>query len=294
MKKWIAAVAVVFGLTVITACGNGTVVDTKAGKITENEFVKELKDKYGKQVLQDMVYKKLLSKKYKVTDKEVNDKIHELMQENNITSQDQLQSVLASQGVTMKDFRDDVKTQVLLFKATTDGVKVSDKEMRDYFNKNKNSLIEVKASHILVKDKKKADEILQKLKNGEDFAKLAKTYSTDDATKNKGGDLGWIKKGQMVAAFEKAAFSMKKGELSGPVKTEYGYHIIKVTDRKDSYEDFKSEIKNKILEQKAKPTQEVLDKLVKENDVKVKDKQFKDLFNTSVTTSSGSDSNAKK
>ncbi len=96
----------------------------------------------------------------------------------------------------------------------------------------------VHASHILIPAAgdtlaalNKAKEILQRIKNGEDFAKLAKGYSLDPISASRGGDLGWFGKGMMVPPFEKAAFSAKIGEVVGPVKSDYGYHIIKVHDR---------------------------------------------------------------
>lgn len=281
MKKWIAVFAVLFGLISVTACnsGNSTIVDSKAGKVTQDQFYKELKDQYGKQVLQDMVYEKLLSKKYKVSDKEINAKIQDLMDQNQISSQDQLKQVLAQNGQTLDDLKKSVKFNLLVEKATTDGVKVTDKELQDYFNKNKDQFVEVKASHILVKDKKTADEVEQKIKNGDDFAKLAETYSQDPGSKDKGGELGWFKKGQMVKPFEDKAFSMKKGEISEPIKSDLGYHIIKLEDKKDTLADFKKEVTEAVKQSKAKDPQTVLNNLVKDNDVKVKDKQFKDVFN---------------
>ncbi|MFC4619084.1 peptidylprolyl isomerase [Camelliibacillus cellulosilyticus] len=288
MKKWIAALVVVFGLTSLTACGsnNDTIVDTKAGKITQKDFYKELKKQAGKNVLQTMVFTKLLSQKYKVTDKDIDQQIDQFKQQNQITSDDQLKMALQMQGVSMSDFRNSMKVQALLFKAQTAGVKVSDKEMQEYFNKNKDNLIEVKASHILVKDKKTADEIEQKIKNGDDFAKLAKQYSTDTGTKDKGGDLGWFNKSKMVKPFADKAFSMKVGQISDPVKTDYGYHIIKLTDRKDTLNDFKKQIETQIKTEKEKPQQDVLNDLIKNGDIKVKDKQFKDLFKVEPTAPS--------
>lgn len=88
---------------------------------------------------------------------------------------------------------------------------------------------EVKASHILVKTEDEAKRILEELKKGASFAKLAQEKS-ECPSKKKGGDLGWFGRGKMVPEFEKAAFALKKGELSGIVKTKFGYHIIKVTD----------------------------------------------------------------
>jgi parvulin-like peptidyl-prolyl isomerase len=91
--------------------------------------------------------------------------------------------------------------------------------------------MQVRASHILVKTEDKAKWIYKELQNGKDFAKLAKEYS-DCPSSAKGGDLGFFGKGQMVKEFEDAAFSLKEGEISKPVKTQFGYHLIRVTGRK--------------------------------------------------------------
>ena len=88
---------------------------------------------------------------------------------------------------------------------------------------------EVRASHILVKTEGEAQNILNQIKTGSDFAELAKTHS-ECPSKRKGGDLGYFCRGQMVKEFEEAAFGMQRGQVSDPVQTQFGYHIIKVTD----------------------------------------------------------------
>ncbi len=98
----------------------------------------------------------------------------------------------------------------------------------DEFVKSSPPEEEVHARHILVDDEAKAKEIAKKAKAGEDFAKLAKEYSKDAA--EDGGDLGYFTKSQMVPEFAEAAFKLKKGEISDPVKTQFGWHIIKVED----------------------------------------------------------------
>ena len=88
----------------------------------------------------------------------------------------------------------------------------------------------VRASHILVKDEKKAKDLLAKIKGGESFEELAKKNSLCPSGK-KGGDLGYFGRGQMVPEFEKAAFDGKKGDVVGPVKTQFGFHLIKIADQ---------------------------------------------------------------
>ncbi|ASI13714.1 PpiC-type peptidyl-prolyl cis-trans isomerase [Candidatus Mancarchaeum acidiphilum] len=87
----------------------------------------------------------------------------------------------------------------------------------------------IRCSHILVDKESTAKEVLEKLKGGEDFSKLASEYSLD-GSRRRGGDLGYFGRGMMVKEFENAAFNLKKGEVSGIIKTQFGYHIIKRTD----------------------------------------------------------------
>ena len=88
---------------------------------------------------------------------------------------------------------------------------------------------EVRASHILVKTESEANELLGQIKAGQDFAELAKKHS-DCPSGSRGGDLGFFTKGRMVKEFEDAAFGMEPGQVSEPVKTQFGYHLIKVTE----------------------------------------------------------------
>ncbi|MCL2509981.1 MAG: peptidylprolyl isomerase [Methanomassiliicoccaceae archaeon] len=90
---------------------------------------------------------------------------------------------------------------------------------------------QVNAAHILVKTENEAKKLKDELLKGKDFAELAKKYSTCPSGKS-GGDLGWFGRGQMVAPFETAAFNAQKGDIVGPVKTEFGWHLIKVKDQK--------------------------------------------------------------
>jgi peptidyl-prolyl cis-trans isomerase C len=113
--------------------------------------------------------------------------------------------------------------------------KVSDEEIRDFFEKNKEEFTttsHLRASHILVKTKDEANKILTRIEEGEKFVDIAKEASIDKTSAKNGGDLGFFSKGQMVPEFENAASALEVGVISDPVKTPFGYHIIKVTDRK--------------------------------------------------------------
>jgi peptidyl-prolyl cis-trans isomerase C len=135
----------------------------------------------------------------------------------------------------VEDFRKITLVGLLLQKEIESKVKVSDQEVKDYYEKNKEKfapVTQINASHILVKTEDEAKKILERLKKGEDFAQLAKKYSIDTVSAKNGGELGYFSRGQMVPEFEAAASRLKPGEISRPVKTKFGYHIIKVTDKK--------------------------------------------------------------
>jgi len=191
-------------------------------------------------------------------------------------------------GATEDEYKDQIiKSQIVskLFDELTKNQTASMSEIESYYNSHKSDYIQVKASHILFKvsdskeeatKKKKAEEVLQMIKNGQNFEKLAQKYSEDENTKQKGGDLGYFRKGEMVKEFEDAAFSLGIGEISGIVKTSYGFHIIKVTDRKQlTLNDVKDEIKSTIETQKK---QEYFQSLVEKWKKEAKIKKFENVL----------------
>ena len=116
---------------------------------------------------------------------------------------------------------------------------------------------EVRARHILVKTKDEAEKIAKEVTGGADFAEAAKKYSQDSGGES-GGDLGYFTKGQMVKPFEEAAFSMEKGKVSAPVQSEFGWHIIKVEDKRDrqppTFEEVKDQITASLIQAKLQST----------------------------------------
>ncbi len=141
--------------------------------------------------------------------------------------------------------------------------KPSDEELQKYYEAHKDELQRIRASHILIKPEKKNDPeseakaldkieaIQKKIKAGEDFAELAKTYSQDPGSARRGGDLRFFNKRMMVKPFSDAAFALKNvGDVSDIVKTDFGYHIIKLTGRQEGIDSIKHVIKASLMKEK--------------------------------------------
>jgi len=165
------------------------------------------------------------------------------LSDHNVT-EDQLADYLTGQGSSLDQFKSDARKSVAdqltvqaVREAVAGEIDLTADQIKSYFDENRDRYDteeEVRASHILVKTEDEAREILDELANGADFATLAEERSIDTGSAVNGGDLGWFKRGQMVKPFEDAAFALNVGETSGIVKTDYGYHIIRVTDRKEA------------------------------------------------------------
>ena len=167
----------------------------------------------------------------KITDGQVNKRIEQLKKQFYGGNDTRYQKALKQQGLTEEQAKQEVRAQVVseeLFKKVTSDVKVSQAEVKAYYTSHKSQYGQPETRevrHILVPKKALADSIYAQLKSGANFAALAKKYSKDPGSASNGGKLT-ISKGQTVPPFDKAAFALKKGELSQPVKTQYGYHII--------------------------------------------------------------------
>lgn len=261
-KRLGAVLALILALTTLTSCGvNKNIVAKVDGQVitlkeyqdsfnqvkaqieSDPQYTKDIwNQNYNEQkfidvvknsVLDNLILEKLLIKEAEkenitATDKEITDEYNsEKTTNSNVTKETAKDNVLVNK----------------LVDSWTKNVKVTDSEAEKYYNDNKSQFEVVKASHILVSDEKTANEIYDKLKNGANFAELAKQYSIDTSTKDNGGELGEFTRGTMVTEFENAAFALKPGEISKPVKTQYGYHIIKSEGKTiKSFNDVKSSI----------------------------------------------------
>ena len=273
MKKAMLALAAT-SVIALSACGTSSsdkIVTSKAGDITKEEFYDQMKTQAGKQVLNNMVMEKVLIKNYKVEDKDVDKKFDEMKKQYG----DQFDTLLKQQGIKEETIKNGVRAQLAQEKAIEKTI--TDKELKDNYKP------EIKASHILVKDEATAKKVKEELGQGKSFEELAKQYSEDTGSKEKGGDLGFFGPGKMVKEFEEAAYKLKKDEVSEPVKSQFGYHIIKVTDIKEQkpFDEVKGDIKKDLVQKKAQDAafmNDLMMKEIKKADVKVDDKDLKDLF----------------
>lgn len=314
-KKLMVGVSALLMVSLIaTGCGrkieikNGSkvAVSIKGDKFTATEYYENIK-KDNISALIDMIDHSILDEKYKADDKEKE------YVDNQIS---QIKSYYGSDEATYKNIllqyfgvetEDELKTKISLEykrnKAVEEYIEknIKDDEIQKYYEES--IFGKVSASHILIsvnakedasdeekKDEEekaleKAKEIINKLNNGEKFADLAKKNSDDKATATKGGDLGYFELSDMVSEFSNAVKELSNDEYTKePVKTEYGYHIILRTGEKDKpkLKDVKSEIKEKIREQKltddATLYYETLKAIREDNNIKWNDDTLKQAY----------------
>ncbi len=161
----------------------------------------------------------------------------------------------------------------------------SEEEIREYYDKNPDEFkigFGISVKHILVETKKEAEDILIRIQKGESFSNLAKELSKDPGSAKSGGDLGFIGPGMMLPEFEKVAFNLKIGVISNPVKTQFGYHIIQVMEKKEGklrdFEEVKEEVKKRLAMNKQRNLfTSLIEKLEKENEVNINEEALKSL-----------------
>lgn len=299
MKKSLFALTLAASLG-LAACSNTSdvVVTSTAGDITQAEFYEEIKRLAGlpsmEGLLEQVVLEKVLNEKYEVTDKEIDKEFKKYEEQYG----DQFEALLSQSGFTEDTFKDNLRFDVLKNKAIAENIEVTDKEIKAYYEQAK---YELNGRHILVETEEEAKAIIEELKGGADFAKLAKEKSTDTASGEKGGELGWFTVGAMVPAFNDAAYALELNTISEPVQSDYGFHIIEITDKREvegfgSLEDEKKSIKEKIMDTKILEAdwEAIKAELVKEAKVEVKDEDLKGTFGNDTSEEDSKDKESDK
>jgi peptidyl-prolyl cis-trans isomerase SurA len=216
--------------------------------------------------------------KLSVSSEDVDRSIEQIKKENGGLTDAQLASELSKAGQSMASYRQEIKKQILRFRvlniAVGSKVAVSDADVQSYYDGHMKSgdHVQVRASHIFVSIPEDADsvtlkakekfagELLERAKKGEDFAKLAKEFSQDPATRDEGGDLGYFGRDMLPKPIEELVFSMKIGDVRGPVRADRGFHIIKLVDRRakevkplaEVKEELRNQLRQKEMERQTK------------------------------------------
>jgi foldase protein PrsA len=188
-------------------------------------------------------------------------------------TEEKFNEFLTSQKMTMEYLRDTIRKDILVNKfqeKLTADVTVTDDEVAAYYAANKDQFISIKVSHILIENEDEAKKMLERVKAGENINDLAFQFSADPTAKENKGVIDYFRTGQMVEAFETAAFALAPGEISNLVKTDYGYHIIKMEDKKfDKLEDIAAELKvSMIKSNKDKAYQGLLEEMRTKAEIK--------------------------
>lgn len=221
-----------------------------------------------RKVLEQLIEEKLIDQEVKksgikVTSKEVEAGLEEVKQRNAAT-QEELEEVLTKEGLTLEAYKKQIEKKLQRMRLINWALKVESKggerELRDFYQKNINLYIgniSYRPCHILFivpkeatreeirEIRKKCQMVLEKVKGGEDFGEMALLYSEDASAKDR-GDLGYFKKGELIPSFEKEALRLRVGEVSGIVRTDFGFHLIKLLDRKGGVPLPFEEVKEKV------------------------------------------------
>ncbi|MFB7157583.1 peptidylprolyl isomerase [Lysinibacillus sp. NPDC056232] len=249
-------------LILLVGCGESSdyVAKVDGEKILQTELDDALREQYGTEVLDTLITNKIVELEAKkedisVSDDAIQEEYKELAE--SYGGEESLQEALKANGLTEQSVKDNIRMYQLTKNVIAASIDISDEEVAQYFEDNKDNYgqkEQIVASHILLEDEATAKDVLAKVKAGEDFSELAKTYSIDSSTNEAGGEIGYISRGQMDEKFEEAAFGLEKGSVSDIVQTSDGYHIIKVTEKVPAeeavFEDIKDEVYATVLEER--------------------------------------------
>ena len=278
-KKAILPVALSISVIGLAGCSSGGTkyISSKAGDITEKDIVESIGSSQLSKTATSMMVQKVLLDKYKgkIDEKSIDEQLQKVQEQ--YGGKDKFEQLLKQQGFTLDKYKDGLKVKAAQTLMINDYAGTTEDKLKESYEKNKH---QYHLAHILISvksdsnpnglsdedAKKKAEEILKKIKDGADFATLAKENSNDTANASNGGDLGWSSKedNSFVSEFSSAAYALSKDQVSDVVKTSFGYHIIKVLDTKDSsFDELKTSLEEKAAEQAVQKDSAIVSKALK-------------------------------
>lgn len=297
MISRVSAAALAAGFAFLVGCnsssgGGGTIVTVNGQAISRSAFDAKLEtSSAGRSVLNQMIQSDLIDQyatenHIDPTSAQVDDEINKLKAR---YPNGQFDMIVKQQGLSEADVRNIMRQQLVLQQAVAKRIPpITNAQVAAYFKQNHATLDkpeQVRARHILVRDLATAQTVESKLKAGGNFADLAKQYSQDPASAQKGGELGFFGHGQMVPSFDQAAFSLKVGQISQPVKSPFGYHIIQVEEKKPAIKatlaGTDAQIRSTLMQQaSSQQMQPFMQELRSKATIAVSDQRFADLAST--------------
>ena len=251
----------------IVAVVNGDIIILSELKEISVPYLEKMKSKFSldhneeqirkteRRILDQLIDERLVKQeadrlKIVIEEKEVDLAIRDMMESSKLT-EDQFKQVLVEEGMTLEKYKEQLKNQLqkmrLLEQEIKSKVQVTNEEIKDYYNKHRSSFdtpLEIRLQQILLmvppeageqeinQIREKAEEILQKIRKGEDFNTMVKLYSQDSYAAA-GGDMGVFRRGELVSVIDEAAFSLNVGEVSPVIQTSLGFHILRVLEKRD-------------------------------------------------------------
>ncbi|BAS29439.1 peptidylprolyl isomerase [Limnochorda pilosa] len=283
------------------AAGEGDVVARVNGEpIARDAFYAALERAAGEQVLDQLITEALILQasptlKEPVADADVEKEIASLKAA--YPDEKAFQAALDAYRLDEEELARQVRLSLIVDRLSSQDVSVTDEEVAQYFESHKDELAHperVRARHILVKTLEEAQAVKKALDEGGDFARLAAERSQDPGSKAKGGDVGFFSQSDnLVDSFKEAAFALDVNEISDPVKSSFGYHIIQVTEREAArpakLEEEAAQIRDQLVQEKATPPAELIGNLRSGAEITVLWDRYRSLQNTDPGASGGAD-----
>lgn len=275
------------GMKLAGASENGPVVAVVNGvPITREAFYGRLEQEAGELVLDQMISEAVVSQAdVHVSDDEIAQELAQIQE--SYPSHEAYLEELARYGLTEERLKEELRLNLILKKLSREGITVSDEEIAAFFEENREALgtpERLLVRHILLGTEEEAKAIIEQLKEGADFAELARTKSLDTASGAEGGLVGYItEEAPIVTSFKTAAFQLDEGEVSEPVASPFGWHVIRVDERKEAeeatLESSRELIREILLDEKARPVGEIIAELRTAAKIDIRWPQYEALAN---------------